>query len=687
MRVRAGLIAVMVLGFSVLGCTPKKGGKLDPEYNDYHDRHLGLSRNDYRNLDDPDAPEGETPPGKRAHNNPNENGRTLGGLGTGETAPDIKTSIVTKAPPIPTLSQILAVPQPPKIGATQLVSIAVTDDVPLKDVLIELARLADVDVELDAGITGGISFTANERPFNEVISRISDLAGLRYSMKGGVLRVERDLPYIRNYAVDFLNVVRDTKGSIGISTSVLSGAGSGSSGLNSGSLTEVKTESNSDMWSSLETGIKEILSYAPASHTAALASTVDEVAAAQAEQSSYNAAQAANKAGGAAGAAVPVPATPAAAPVASAEAAGGAGGGAAGGAATASAGGAAAGNKGVGPGSGHGAKDTFYIMNRQAGILTVSGNDKQHTLIETFLSKMRSSASAQVLIEAKIVEVSLNERFQTGIQWGLVNDRLGFSLGSIKGSSTLSGDNSNFAGVIGLGNSTSATGESIDNLLQLLDEFGTTRTLSSPRLHAINNQQAVLTFARNEVYFNITVSQSTTTSVGNVTNQSPFTVNSEVKTVPIGLILSMQPSINMETNEVTLNVRPTLSRIINTVPDPAVAFLLASAAGSTGSTPPNIANNIPVVEVRELDSILKLKSGDVMVIGGLMEQTAKNVENGVPFIADVPYFGNLFKHNDKQDTTSELVILIRATIVDSNGSMHETDRKLLNKFTRDPRPM
>ncbi|MFO0109748.1 MAG: hypothetical protein ACK52W_04340, partial [Alphaproteobacteria bacterium] len=149
--------------------------------NDPYDRAMNLKRKDYRNLGQESSAE-----------NPKDG------------------QVTTGAPPIPGLAEILAAPRPPKIAQSKLVSISVTEDVPLRDVLFELARLANTDIELGNGIEGGINFRATNKPFNEVIERISDLAGLRYSMKGGVLRVERDTPYLKNYSIDFLNVVRSS---------------------------------------------------------------------------------------------------------------------------------------------------------------------------------------------------------------------------------------------------------------------------------------------------------------------------------------------------------------------------------------------------------------------------------------------------------------------------------------------
>lgn len=564
-------------------------------------------------------------------------------------------------PPIPDLAEILAAPEPPKIAATKLVSIAVTDDVPLKDVLIELARLADVDIEVDAGITGGVTFRAKDRPFNEVIERISDLAGLRYTMKDNVLRVERDTAYIQIYALDFLNIERSSDNSMTISTNVLSssggagGGGGGSGGLNSGSNSSLTSKTTGDFWKQFEEGIKQIIAYkAPRRVSTAAVATQTPATANQPQRGRDGR---------------PIPTPQGGQPGAAGGGAGGAGAGGAGAAPApaATGGGAAAGGTG-------GAVE--YTLNRQAATLTVSATDKQHQLIKRFIDKLQANSSSQVLIEAKIVEVALNDQFQSGIDWA----KLGGSGIAITGNYGAVSNNDALT-TIGI----EKNGKSIDlsAAVQLAEIFGTTRTLSSPRLHATNNQQAVLTFAENQVYFTLQITQTQSANgTTAATGLNKTTVNSTIHTVPIGIILTLQPSINTDTNEVTLNVRPTLSRITGSVSDPAVTYLLASDTSLSG-----LDSKIPIVEVRELDSVLKIKSGQVMVIGGLMQDSSLNTDKGLPGVSSVPVFGNLFKGVDKSHSTKELVIFIRAVIVGSNGSADNADRTVYEKFTKDPRPL
>ena len=650
------LSRLTVLGLVSLTACSSDMNVFDRQKNDLVDSEMGLSRDDYRHMS-------ERKPGSEHE--------------------AISKEGAVKAPPIPDMSEILAAPRPPKIGETQLVSIAVTDDVPLKDVLIELARLADVDVELDAGINGGISFTAKEKPFNQVIERIADLAGLRYSMKNGVLRVERDTPYIHSYPVDFLNMNRSSQNSINISTNVLSAGGGGGGGsssgggsgggggggggsLNTGSSTSISSESESDFWEALETGVQVVLNYAAPNRASQVQTFIPP---APAPAAAGAAAAPGSAAGQAVAAADQANSQAAAASAAAAQAA----------TPVAPAGGA----EGVAGATGMINPNTYYILNRQGGTITVSATQKQHEMLKTFLGKMQANASAQVLIEAKIMEITLNEQYQSGVNWSAIRtDPTSTISGGFSGTFSNSTFDPQLGATLGAARTVQIFGldMALSEAVQLAEKFGTARTISSPRLHAINNQQAALTFAENDVYFTIDIEREEEESDDGGDDSITYMINATPNTVPLGIILTFQPSINLESNEITLNVRPTLSKKLRSVPDPSVQFM--SAQGGL-----NVESTIPVIEVRELDSILKLKSGQVMIIGGLMEQRMENEDDGVPGLAGVPWVGNLFKAVNKQTSNRELVIFIKATIVGNEGYVHDTDKIIYNKFSRDPRPV
>jgi MSHA type pilus biogenesis protein MshL len=473
-----------------------------------------------------------------------------------------------------------------------------------------------------------------------------------------VLRVEQDKPYVEIYTLDFLNMERQTTNSVNLSTSVLStvpsGASGGSSGLTTGSATSISSKTESDFWLKFEAGITQIIAYTPTLRSS-------DFSAPQAQKTPE------------AAAATSAAATPATTPAVAA--------------ALAAAGGAAATPTASAPAAPAAASSSEseangqYTINRQAGTLTVLATERQHRLIKEFIKRLEYTASAQVLIEAKIVEVTLNEQYQSGINWS--------DFGSGSNARGINGGAS-FGGITeGLGSSTLSidkglvTGLNInlDIAVQLMQKFGSTRTLSSPRLHAMNNQQAVLTFAKNEVYFTVTVEKESSDTTAGSTDT--YTVNSTINTVPIGIIMSLLPSINRDTGEITLSVRPTLSRVVDRVIDPGLTL----AKALNGLTSVTVENKIPVVEVRELDSMLKVKSGQVMVIGGLMEDKGITTELGVPGMQDIPVLGHVFKGVDNSRTTSELVIFIRATMIGESGGVDSPDKAVYEKFTRDPRPL
>ncbi len=610
------MVPLLLTGCELEGYLPN-----DRNFSDIQDRQQRLSKQDYKDLNDADK----------------------------LLPDDAKVTADLGAPPVPDLAQVLAAPRPPKVGNAKLVTLAVTEDVPLRDVLFELGRLANVDIEVGPGLDStGINLRATDRPFNEVIERISTLGNLRYSVDGSSIRVERDTPYIKNYNLDFVNLVRSSNSSYNLSTSILttgsskggssggssssSGSGSGSgSGMTTGgvgtagSSASITAQSDSDLWSSLEASITEILNYSPAG-----------AGAASAQQAS-------------------------------------------GGSGTTAGGAAAAGGT------------SNFVINRQAGVLSVNATERQHEVIQRFLTTMQRSASAQVLIEAKIVEVSLRDQFLSGVNW---QDVLG---GNQTFFSPTYPANSGFnpIGDVNSSMSFAANGASafglkvgdLDLLVQFTERFGTTRTLSSPRLSAMNNQQAVLTFAQNTVFFDCTIETPSTTTTDTSTSETAGSADCTANSVPIGIILNILPSINLDTQEVTLSVRPTLTRQVGQQENPEGRLISAIVAQSGGDTDDIPRTFVPVVEVREIDSVMKVKSGGVMVIGGLMEDNSTTETRGMPGMSDVPVVGNLFKSRDEDYRKRELVIFIKATIVNSDGSTDPVDRSVYKKYFTDPRKM
>lgn len=306
----------------------------------------------------------------------------------------------------------------------------------------------------------------------------------------------------------------------------------------------------------------------------------------------------------------------------------------------------------------------------EAGMLTVKATARQHEQIQKFIYDLLASANRQVLIQATIVEVDLNEEYQAGIDWSYLNKAAGLSLVS----ATLPGAAIPTAlSLFQLIYNT--TGQSGDDALKitvnLLDEFGEAQVLSSPQMMVLNNQTAVLKVVDNEVFF--TVEANTTQ---NQTN-SLTSVETAVHTVPVGIVMPITPQISAN-GTVILNVRPTISRVVNRVEDPNPT--LRFAPDGTPLDHP-ITSSIPEIRVREMESVLRMHHGQIAVLGGLMQNSAEGNNSSIPGASAAPLIGEAFRSRSRVYSKTELVIFLRPTIV-RNPDIHE-DLRMYRAFLED----
>ena len=197
---------------------------------------------------------------------------------------------------------------------------------------------------------------------------------------------------------------------------------------------------------------------------------------------------------------------------------------------------------------------------------------------------------------------------------------------------------------------------------------GTVTALSSPRLTVMNNQSAVMNVAVNRVYFTIDTdtSQSDTAVV--------TTFNTEPNYVPEGVLINVQPSIDRGTDTVSMAIRPTITRRVGDgVNDPNPALLLPST--------------VPEIGVQEFESVVRLHSGQTVVLGGLMQDQVSSGQNGVPVLSEVPLLGGLFRDHTDTIAKTELVVFLKATILKNGDTgIHDTDKDLYRTFSSDRRP-
>ncbi len=182
-----------------------------------------------------------------------------------------------------------------------------------------------------------------------------------------------------------------------------------------------------------------------------------------------------------------------------------------------------------------------------------------------------------------------------------------------------------------------------------MQTFGDVSVMSSPKVMAINNQTAILKVVDNLVYFNVEVNIDNASST--VGGGRLFTFETQINTVPVGFVMSVTPFINMD-ESVTINVRPTISRVIDYVEDPNPQ--LAEAG---------VVSEIPVIQVREVESVLKVNSGNIAVIGGLMQDEVERDSSGVPVLSKIPGIGAAFRYDEDKSVKTELVIFIRPTVI------------------------
>jgi len=469
---------------------------------------------------------------------------------------------------------------PPKLLPKQETYTVVVNDVPVKDLLFALARDAKLNVDIHPKITGKATLNAINQTLPQILHRIAEQVDLRFKIDGPNLVISPDLPYMRTYDVDYLNIERSSVSKISVATristsggSVASGSGgSGGAGGRAGNKSEtaVSNKSENNFWKTITNNVAFLLD------------------------------------------------------------------------------------------TGDGKNADRVVVNPISGIISVRATEREHARVQQFLDKVMSNSRRQVLVEATIVEVELSDRYQSGVDWSRLSKNSGADNNGPSIQSLLTGGNLGTVPFFSLGYESADRG--IRATVKLLETFGNAKVLSSPKIMAINNQTALLKVVDEIVYFTVEreIVEATTTAA----RRDTFT--SEIHTVPVGLIMSVIPQITRN-NIVTMNIRPTISRITGFKVDPAPRL-----AGA------NFDNLIPEIQVREMESVLQVNSGQTVILGGLMQNKINKDKSAVPFFGNLPFIGSLFNYRDEETIKTELVIFLRPTVI-QNGSL-DGDFKNFRKF-------
>lgn len=292
--------------------------------------------------------------------------------------------------------------------------------------------------------------------------------------------------------------------------------------------------------------------------------------------------------------------------------------------------------------------DEVVFTSAEAGLVTVLADSQQHKLIAQLIDRSVTSARRQVLIEATVVEVTLNDTYESGVDWSILDNNGGRALegAQILGGQPTAQQAASSPEAVFTFTDSGSFGD-VSATLRLLQRFGDVQVLSSPKIIAMNNQPAVLKVIDNRVYFTFDVNQQQREN-GDLQTQ----IDSQLHSVPVGLVMNVTAFVSSN-DEVVLNVRPTISRILNFTEDPSPVL-----AGQT-----QIRNLIPEIQVREMESMLRVGSGQVAIIGGLMQNRADSNSSGLPGVARIPVLGRLFSRDTNAVEKTELLIFLRPTVI------------------------
>jgi MSHA biogenesis protein MshL len=309
------------------------------------------------------------------------------------------------------------------------------------------------------------------------------------------------------------------------------------------------------------------------------------------------------------------------------------------------------------------------VLNPSAGVVVVKATPAEQRQVADYLKAVQVSIDRQVMLEAKIVEVSLSKDAQTGINWSafgrILSDRYAVSGGVVAPGAVLqtSGAISSGDGTVSLPGVNVVTGAlgrgfyglalqsaNFAALLNFLQTQGDVQVLSSPRIATLNNQKAVLKVGSDELY--VTGVTTSTTSTGNSTVSSPSVT---LQAFFSGIALDVTPQID-DAGHVILHIHPSISTVAEKQKNIDLGSLGAFRLPLAAST------------VNETDSIVRVKDGQIVAIGGLMKQELRDERSGVPVLSDVPFVGGLFRQTSAVNSKRELVIMLKPTIVDADGA-------------------
>ncbi|WP_458735067.1 pilus (MSHA type) biogenesis protein MshL [Zobellella taiwanensis] len=313
-----------------------------------------------------------------------------------------------------------------------------------------------------------------------------------------------------------------------------------------------------------------------------------------------------------------------------------------------------------------GEQGRVVVTNPQAGLVTVRAAPDELALVEDFLARAERQLKRQVILEARIIEVELNDGYEQGIEWNNLSARSrsdGSGQNATGNSFPFPGFLNPMSNLLGGGAVFTYTDGNFDAVVNLLQTQGEVNTLSNPRVTTSNNQKAVIKVGTDE-YFVTDFSLTTTT------NSATSEVTPDIELTPFfsGISLDVTPQI-ADDNRVLLHIHPSVTEVTDSTK--VIEY-------GTNSVSLPLASST----IRESDTIVEARSGEMIIIGGLMQEKQSEMETAIPLISQIPVLGNLFKNRNLATRKSELVIILRPVVVTENTWQNELQRSrdLLEKW-------
>lgn len=464
-----------------------------------------------------------------------------------------------------------------------------SQDVDIKTVLFSLSKEIDKNIQIEPDINKKASVDLKDVTLSEALDGLLTPLRLKYVMDDKTIRVSREKMETRILHLNY--IVSTRRGSSNLQSSsgsaISSGGSSGSSASSTRTTSNLNTSEETNVWNEITQGLQRIITPGGTVTSGTTGGTT----------------------GGASG--------------------GASGGTTAGTTSSATTGATSGTGTSTAPPSSSTTETGYVTINRQGGIIVVKDFPDILLRVAEFLEAVEGSTQRQVFIQAKILEVVLNENYQLGIDWSAVSPItvLHKSPANTTADTLLVGASKL---TYGLSNA------QLNLVIDALSTQGNVSVLSSPKIATLNNQRAVIKVGKEDVFFVPQVTAATTTSAASTT----FTPS----TVTIGIILDVLPQIN-ENGMVMMSINTSISE------------------KSGEATSPDGINKIPILDVRESNNVVLARSGQAIIIGGLMKNKSQKENSALPILGDIPILGRLFQREKEVMEKTELVIMLTPEVM------------------------